>query len=226
MLHHDDAQQKNETIDKNDKAVDVNTLQYSKQFLSWPIHNNHGSLCWRMQHTRHALTDRQSHFFRQLQMRTQCVPYFYGSIQRADYIAGDSDIDLSLFAANPEACVSALALWLGIPKTEIHPFVWRVDRGAVVHGYKYAHRDTHDPHAPWSCDICIYSRRDRPILLEEYREKMHLPWWTIGALVLLKLLHYWIGIVGLDTYKWWKKRITSLGCGRWYEDGNFVVKLP
>ena len=81
-------------------------------------------------------------FFRDLSHNIDHKLYFYGSIQRADYFHGSSDIDVDIFTNNTESTLLKLCHFLKTNKKKIKKVYWKLNvNNQMVYGYKLSYKN-------------------------------------------------------------------------------------
>ena len=76
-----------------------------------------------METTKNKLTSEQMKFFKKLSNYLDTKLYYYGSIQRNDYLFGTSDIDVCIFTNNNTETKYKLVSFLGLKKKEYKKIV-------------------------------------------------------------------------------------------------------
>ncbi len=174
-----------------------------------------------MEEPRHALAESQHLFLQRMKTYLQLPLYYYGSVQRADYFAEESDIDVAIFSPTPESTLQRLVGFLHLSRADMKPFFWKLDVAPItVRGHKFAVQRPDDGIA---CDICVYDLSAKDMLLREYQDKIDLPAWAIVALCIVKWLFYHLSVLSLDSYKNWKKKIMATATGGSYGQQHFVL---
>lgn len=138
--------------------------------------------------------------------------YYFGSIQREDYIPGLSDIDIDVFAKrqSPKNVVMAIANRLHISFQKIKKIEWTIPlTGKRVSGYKIKYRF----HNAWPIEFSIYSFVDQPYVLYHHAEKLWVPFWVGWILIVLKYLFYKYHILPSSFFYESKRWVMSYGMG-------------
>ena len=71
-----------------------------------------------METTRNALPSKLKHFLDKLKDYLDTPLYYYGSVQRKDYVAGQSDIDVAIFTDNENSIISKMCHFLHVKRKE------------------------------------------------------------------------------------------------------------
>jgi predicted nucleotidyltransferase len=163
-----------------------------------------------METTKHPMSEKANHFFKELSRVLETKMIFFGSIQRGDYFPGESDIDVDLFVENVYSTMSKLESYLRIPKTKFKKFVWKLYNGRVAYGHKVMYKQPEDK---FSVEFSIYDEKFKEDVLYEHRLKIHVPFYITWLLIAWKTLHYKWHVTSRETFKKWKKIILSTFMG-------------
>lgn len=151
-----------------------------------------------MEHTKNEMPPYAKHFFSSLKNYLDTKLYFYGSIQRDDYIKKYSDIDVDIFTDNEVSTIIKLQNFLGVKRYEFKKFVYRLHKtNQVVNGYKVKYEE---PENNFSTEISIYNEKCKDGVLTEHNSKKNLPFYVTILLIFFKTLYYNIGIIPKDIY--------------------------
>uniref|UniRef100_A0A6C0H5I1 Polymerase nucleotidyl transferase domain-containing protein n=1 Tax=viral metagenome TaxID=1070528 RepID=A0A6C0H5I1_9ZZZZ len=171
-----------------------------------------------MEITRNKLTREQEHFFYRLRNYLETPIYFYGSIQRSDYVIGKSDIDVDIFTENEESMKIKLANFLKKDFTKFKEIIWRLKNNKVVSGYKIMY---HDKLNDFNVEISIYNEKHKKYVLKEHNHKFKLNIIALFILYILKTIYYKLSLINQPIYAYLKKKILSFGSNT--EDDDFIV---
>lgn len=155
------------------------------------------------------LTDAQRAFFQVVRQSVTGLRwrdiYVYGSIRRADYIPGKSDLDVDVFSAAPMVAVRELQQALHIMPKDVHAFRYRIE-GKLVSGTKLNYKsELGDVEA----EISVYASSDQARVEKEHAAGANLPSWMVFFLMLVKTLYYRLGVMPLSWYVECKRRIMN-----------------
>jgi predicted nucleotidyltransferase len=128
--------------------------------------------------------------------------YFYGSVNRNDYIHGKSDIDVAIFTDNEYSLMSKLQHFLHVKRDAFDKVLWKLN-GKMIYGYKIKC----DKYLDSKCEIAIYNNDFKKILLAEMNLYDKLPLYISVFLFIVKTLYYTIPILNLKTYSAIKRYI-------------------
>ena len=109
--------------------------------------------------------------------------------------------------------------FLNLGKNEFKKSVYKMDKtNKVIPGYKGKYIDLKNN---LNVEISVYNDKYKDDILEEHLSKFNLPFYIIFILVILKILHYNLGMLPIVYYSKFKKLLTNK-----YFDNNtaaFVV---
>ena len=71
-----------------------------------------------METTKNELPKNAKDFFYKLSDYLDTKFYYFGSVQRTDYVAGKSDIDIDIFTENEHSIITKMQHFLGVSKKE------------------------------------------------------------------------------------------------------------
>ena len=118
-----------------------------------------------MEYTINELTLNQEHFFTRLKNYIDKPIYFYGSIQRKDYLPGYSDIDINIFTDNESSTIQALCNFLNLPKSNFRKILYRLNN-KIVTGYKTKYIDTENNIS--EIEISVYNEKYKEDVLNDH----------------------------------------------------------
>ena len=171
-----------------------------------------------METTKNELTARQKKFLSGLSNYLDTTFYYFGSIQRDDYIKGHSDIDIDIFTDNEESMMTKLSHYLRISKKSFRKVVWKLrDVNKVAIGYKVKFINDFI-----TAEFCVYNVKIKKELLHEHNSKIIIPFYCTILLNFIKLLYYKLHILSDAQYAKIKRKIFTYGLGR-YNDDEFVL---
>jgi len=158
-----------------------------------------------MENVKNKLTAYENDFFNNLRNYIDKPIYFYGSIQRDDYFPQMSDIDIDIFSDNELSIVVLLQNYLNLNKDDFKRSFYKMDKtSTVVLGYKTKYIDNN-----LNVEISIYNEKYKDEILMEHQSKFNLPIYITFILILLKILHYKLGVLSLYYYSRIKKQLIN-----------------
>jgi predicted nucleotidyltransferase len=136
-------------------------------------------------------------FFYNLKNYLDSDLYFYGSINRGDYIHGKSDIDLAIFTDNEYSVINKLQHFLHANKTDFKKVLWKLE-GEMIYGFKIKC----DPNLlnGAECEIAIYNNDFKDLLQFEFKRNDNVPLLLFIILYILKFFHYTLPIIPKNIY--------------------------
>ena len=160
-----------------------------------------------METTKNKLSAYEKEFFYKMRSYIDKPIYFYGSIQRDDYFPQLSDIDIDIFSDNEFSTLTMLQNYLNLSKNEFKKSIYKMNTtNTVIPGYKTKYFDTINK---LTIEISVYNDKYKDDILEEHLSKFNLPFYIIFILVILKILHYNLGMLPIVYYSKFKKLLTN-----------------
>lgn len=141
-------------------------------------------------------------FFKQLETYLDVELYFYGSVNRDDYIHNKSDIDIAIFTDNEHSTIAKLQHFLHVKKNAFDKIVWKLE-GKMIYGYKIKC----EKYINLKCEIAIYNNDFKPILLNEISMYNIIPYHIAILLFVLKTIYHTFSIISKKTYMSYKRYI-------------------
>ncbi len=156
-----------------------------------------------METTKNKLTQYETFFFNNLKQYIDTPLYFYGSIQRSDYISQQSDIDVDIFTNNEKLVMLKLQNLLNLNSSDFIRVIYNIDKlNVVVRGYKVAYIDTENK---LKVEFAIFNEKYKDAILFEHQSKFNVPYLLSLILIFFKILHYNLSILPLEYYRKIKK---------------------
>ena len=151
-----------------------------------------------MEITKNEMSNNAKKFFTKLTNYLDTKIYYYGSIQRYDYIPDFSDIDVAIFCDNIDSTISRLQNFLNVKKSNFKRFVHRLPRtGKVVYGQKIKYVD---PDNTFTAEMAIYDEKIKEEVLMEKRTKNNIPFYISFFLYIIKFLYYKLRILPFKVF--------------------------
>jgi len=141
-------------------------------------------------------------FFKRLENYLDTDLYFYGSVNRPDYVHNKSDIDIAIFTDNEYSTITKLQHFLHVKRNAFDKVVWKLE-GKMIYGYKIKC----EKYIDIKCEIAIYNNTYKDILLPEIKQYNSVPPLVACLLFILKTLHYTFPIISQQTYATYKRYI-------------------
>lgn len=152
------------------------------------------------------LTPKEKHFFTTLSSYIQKPLFFFGSVQRFDYLKGMSDIDVAIFTDNIPSTLTKLQLLLNYTKP-IGKFIYKNNLSpTVIYGNKLMYKT---PDNDIVAEISIYNKKDKNAVIQDQLSKINIPIFVSVLLLIVKYIHY-LKMIPYNDYKYYKKRILHI----------------
>jgi len=153
------------------------------------------------------LTEYQKDFFDKLSVYIDKPIYFYGSINRNDYLPGKSDIDIDIFTDNESSTISMLCTYLNLNKSSFRKSLYKIN-SKMVYGYKGNYEDELNN---IKVEISIYNNKYKYIVLQDQEDSRILPLYVTILLLIVKFLFYNLGVISKQTYAKCKRYLMNNG---------------
>ena len=150
-----------------------------------------------MENVNQRLTQEQKNFFYNLTEYINEDIYFYGSILRADFISGKSDVDIDIFTDNESSVIYKLCNLLKLKKSDFKKSVYKIKKD-VVYGYKAKYNN---PDEGIDVELSIYNNKYKKLILEDHSKDQFLPFYVTIILFIIKFLFYNLEILPKKLYK-------------------------
>ena len=141
-------------------------------------------------------------FFKRLENYLDTDLYFYGSVNRSDYVHNKSDIDIAIFTDNEYSTITKLQHFLHVKRNAFDKVIWKLD-GKMIYGYKIKCEKYMDI----KCEIAIYNNDFKNILIKEISQYNSVPPHIAILLFILKTMYYTFPIISQETYSSYKRYI-------------------
>ena len=138
-------------------------------------------------------------FFNDLQNYLDTDLYFYGSVNRTDYVHDKSDIDIGIFTDNEYSMMTKIQHFLHVKKDAFDKVVWKIE-GKIIYGYKIKC----NKYINSKCEISVYNNNFKELVLDQMKINNNLPSYILIMLFLLKTFYYTFPILSLYTYNNYK----------------------
>jgi hypothetical protein len=171
-----------------------------------------------METTNNKLTEEQEIFIREISSYLDTKFYYFGSVQRPDYLPGKSDIDIDIFTENEASTIAKLVHFLHADKKDVKQTVTRIGRNnKILTGNKLKYKNKFI-----QLEFSIYNEKFKNAVLNENNSKVILPFYCTWLLNALKVFYYQLHILPLSSYVFLKRHILAVGNGL-KNEGQFVV---
>jgi predicted nucleotidyltransferase len=146
--------------------------------------------------------------------------YYYGSIQRDDYIKGKSDIDVAIFTDNEQSVIFKMQHYLKVDKEKFKKVLWKLKQNnTITYGYKLKYEKD-----KMNIEFAVYNEKSKKDIIEFQDNTILIPFYIKWILSLLKVLHYQLNILPSNYYMFLKRKVFSLGTNQGHEELFIVLK--
>jgi predicted nucleotidyltransferase len=159
-------------------------------------------------------------FFTKLSNYLDNKIYYYGSVQRSDYIHGESDIDIGILTDNEYSTMNKLQHYLNIDVNNFYKVAWKVNNN-YVYGYKLQYNDNKKK---LRTEFAIFNNKFKDIIIPEHLRTLYVPFYGIIMLHILKFFYYTLKIINRKTFQTLKRYIFEFCWGK--EKGHYLVIKP
>jgi hypothetical protein len=171
-----------------------------------------------METTKNDLPKNVKRFFHDLSDYLDTKLLYFGSVQRYDYVAGKSDIDVDIFTDNEYSLMIKMQHFLHVNKNDFQKVVWII-KDTTTYGYKLQYvNEKEQIHAEFS----IYNNKFKDIILKEHNSKHILPIYITCLLYIIKFFYYKIPLFDKNIFTYLKRVVLNGGLGEEI-DGKFLV---
>jgi len=155
-----------------------------------------------METTRNQLPYKLKQFLDKLKNDLDTQFYYYGSIQRNDYISGKSDIDICIFTDNTSSIITKMVHFLRVQKSDFKRFIKKTKTDVFYgHKIKYTTTELNSKNEPYICEFVIYDKKFKCGLMEFYHKINNVPAFILFLLFILKQMFYIFPIISKTKYK-------------------------
>jgi len=172
-----------------------------------------------MEHTRNKLTSFETIFFNRLSNYLDTKLYFFGSVQRNDYLPKYSDIDVDIFTENENSTIIKMMHLLDVEKSEFKKFIWKLNvNNKLITGYKLLCKTKENNII---VEFSIHNQKYKKEILKEHVDKTDIPFYATYLLIFIKYLYYKFNIIPSSVYRNIKKFILTYIIGKKFD--HFLV---
>jgi hypothetical protein len=158
-----------------------------------------------LEEIKHKLTPAQYDFFYAFKEYIELPIYFIGSILRYDYFKGYSDLDINIFSPDINSTNLKIKHFLNIEKKDKIIFI-NINKYPIS-GYKFYYNNSFEDEKKVEFDLSIFKENTKKILLETRFTYSEIPFFVLVYFLIIKTLHYHIGIINNEYYTYLKKLI-------------------
>lgn len=137
-----------------------------------------------METIKYKLSQPKIEFLQNMQEYLDTKLYFYGSIQRYDYIDNLSDIDICVFTDNVDTIILNIQQYLNVDKKYIKKFYVKTQNKQIKNGHKIFYKNSFI-----KIEISIYENKYKEHILEELNQGIYIPYFYSIIILMLKYIH-------------------------------------
>lgn len=172
-----------------------------------------------METTKHKLPEDVELFLNNLKQYLDKPIYFYGSIQRPDFVKG-SDLDVDIFTDNESSTIEKMSHYLDIPNNKFKKTISKYGNDfTVIYGHKIMYES---PDLSLPIEFAIYNEKNKKKVLYQHNSKVNLPFYITFMLLILKTIYYKLHLINKKTYAKIKLTILSTFIGR---EPDYFIKI-
>jgi hypothetical protein len=160
-----------------------------------------------MDAVKNRLTKNETIFFENLSQFIDKELYFYGSIQRPDYMKAKSDIDIDIFTDNESSTINKLCIFLNIKKSDFKKAFYKI-KNSIAYGYKTKYTDEINN---INVEIAVYNEKYKNLVLYDHDNCRNLPFYVTCLLIIIKFLYYNLGLISDKIYSRCKRFLMNTG---------------
>ena len=168
--------------------------------------------------TKNKLPNNIKQFFYKLSNYLDTNLFFYGSVQRYDYLPDNSDIDIAIFTDNEYSTIVKLQHFLHVERKDFKKFVLMEENEEDVNGYKVKYKNEH---LNLNAEFSIYNNKYEEIRKNKLSRHIDMPFYISILLYILKILYYKLYIISTRTYNNYKNLVIHAGMGE--ENPRFIL---
>ena len=150
-----------------------------------------------METTQNQLSQQETFFFQKLKTYLNTEIYFYGSIQRHDYLPKYSDIDVDIFTNDEKDVIIKLQNFLNVKKSDFKKTLTIIDN-IVITGYKIKYTDKKNE---VNVELCIFNEKYKKQVISLHKSKIRIPYYICIILLFLKILYYEFNIIPFNLFR-------------------------
>jgi hypothetical protein len=152
-----------------------------------------------METTKNKLSPQEIIFFQNLKNYIELPLYFYGSVQRYDYLPQYSDIDVDIFTNDEKSIIIKLQNFLNVDRNDFKKTIFRIkEDGMVILGYKIKYINEKDK---INAEFAIFNEKDKNYIIESQKNKFNLPYLICLLLLFIKILHHKLNLISTHYFR-------------------------
>lgn len=171
-----------------------------------------------METTKNKLSQQESVFFEKLRNYLDTPLYFYGSIQRDDYLPEHSDIDVNIFSNDEKDIIIKLQNFLNVDRNDFKKTLLKMkNTNVVIPGYKLKYNDKINK---INAEFAIFNEKNKNLIIELHKSKFTISYFVCLIILFVKFLYYELKIIPSKIFR----RLKNYFIGLTEEDNkNFII---
>ena len=171
-----------------------------------------------METIKNKLTQEEIIFFQNIQNLLDTKLYFYGSIQRYDYLSPYSDIDVDIFTNDEKGIIIKLQNYLNVNKNNFKKTLCIMsDSESIIYGYKLKYNNEDKK---INVEFSIFNEKYKHEVIESQKKQMNISYFTCMLILFIKILHYKLNILPYKLFRRIKNKLIGLSSKAKH---NFII---
>ena len=150
-----------------------------------------------METTKNKLSQEETIFFQNLKSYLNTPLYFYGSIQRDDYLPKHSDIDVDIFTNDEKNAINKLESFLNVSRRDFKKTLCVIDNIVII-GYKIKYIDERNK---INVELCVFNEKYKKQVINLQKGKFHIPYYICIITLFFKILYYELNIIPFKLFR-------------------------
>ena len=172
-----------------------------------------------METTKNKLSQQESVFFEKLRNYLDTPLYFYGSIQRDDYLPHHSDIDVNIFSNDEKDIIIKLQNFLNVDRNNFKKTLIKMNNtNIIIPGYKLKYNDKINK---INAEFAIFNEKNKNLIIELHKSKFSISYFVCLIILFIKFLYYELKIIPSKIFQ----RLKNYLIGITEEDNNNFIIL-
>jgi len=150
-----------------------------------------------METTKNKLSQEEAIFFQNLKSYINTPIYFFGSIQRDDYLQKHSDIDVDIFTNDEKDAIIKLESFLNVKRRDFKKTLCVIDNIVII-GYKIKYIDEANK---INVELCIFNEKYKKQVINLQKKKFYIPYYICIMTLFFKILYYELNIIPFKLFR-------------------------
>jgi hypothetical protein len=161
-----------------------------------------------MENTKNKLTQEEIIFFQNIKIILETRLYFYGSIQRYDYLSQYSDIDVDIFTNDEKGTIIKLQNYLNVKKTDLKKTLCIMFKSSIIiPGYKLKYIDKDNK---INVEFSIFNERYKNQVIESQKIQIETSYFICLMILFLKILYYELNVIPFKIFRKMKNYLLGI----------------